>query len=774
MESTENRDNVEDIEQMKENKQEIETKVARILKLIKSNGQDKKGKLSEDSMRISELIGLVHDFHKQYQFLYSQYDNLRGEIGKRARGRKEKENSSSTPTSDSEYYSSEDIENGVPINRHNKSSDSIKAELDTEDFEASANLQYMTAFGKSPKAEITRKDQKNKAQERKREFSTLVKVQEVHGSQASAEIKELEGQLTMLRMELESLHSLKNGLEVQIEEKENEAKRLVETNAQLHTRISELELMSEEKGNKISAMTVQMKKVENNLTSRIQVLVTQVKDLQLETDYLRAELAEMEGSKRYKKSTQVKGLKDQFKIMQQELESLRREKTESQLQLDMKIKETNGNLSQIEALKNEIASKNGQEQGMLKEKEGFLAQMDDLKLEVNSLHDQNNELEEMIRSKNKEVDELREEKGGLQDKILELEKKLAEREDELSNKKYEHEDNEAYTQIVALKAQVNSLQQELDSSVAEKRKLEEQNERLKQKSAENLMQVENEILNLTSKIEDQQKTLKEKDDTIKKFSEESKLIKHHSLDSQKQPSNTDSPKYRSMSATDSPKYRSMDSAKLNHNVFERKIDELAEKFQMKMENHIRLLSRRIRVAEQLHAETRESHKKVLEKLEQENKELHEKKAACEAEAKKMKDMLLESGSNMLTGLDIMMKKMDEENGKFLRRISRISNELQVAKNCLTGKKDEVEKLNYNMETEEESEGDRRNAASKLGRKVEDLEQKLKERDEGMSSLGEEKREAIRQLCVLIEYHRHRYDHLKEAVSKMPIRFKKPT
>ncbi|KAJ9173699.1 hypothetical protein P3X46_016809 [Hevea brasiliensis] len=789
MESSVSFANDEDIN--KDNKREIDNKVARILKLIKSSGQDKKGKSSEDSSKRSELIGLIQDFYTEYQSLYAQYEHVRGEIGKRNRGRKEKENSSSAPSSDSEeYYSSEDIENGA-LSRHNKASDMANKEVETANFDEaglkpilistaldkeSLTSKYMAAFGKSPRT-------------RKREHSNLVKALELHGNQASAQINGLEGQLYVLRTELESLRSLKIGLEKKIEEKETEARQLGETNVQLRSRVSELELISEDKGNEISAMTVRMKENENNLTSRIEVLLTQVNNLQQEMESLRAEKAELVESKRNGESAQVKGLKDQANILQQKLESLSKEKTELLLQLDIKTKEITENQTWIETLKKELARKVVLEQGLLKEKEGFVVQMEDLKLEVNSPHDQNNKLEELIRSRNRETDELREEKGRLQARISELEGSLVNKGQELSivKKKFESKKNEASTQIMSLKAKVNNLQQELDSLLCEKSKLEAHNDRLKQDSAHSQMQVENEILNLTIKIEDQQKTLKEKESSIKKFTEEQKLTKHLSLDSQKQ-------------RPESPKYRSMDSTKLSHQVIERKIDELAEKFHMKMENHIRLLFQRIRVAEQIHAETKDAYKKMLEKLEQENTELNGKKAIYEAELMKMREILLSPESNLLKGLDLMIRKIDEENGNFLNRISRISKELQRAKDWITGKNEEIKKLKYNVEsltsqldekeeeefllkekvekldTEISSEGleeCKPNVASQLERTVEDLERQLKERDDIFSNLGEEKREAIRQLCVLIDYHRQRYDHLKESVSKMPIKFKKP-
>ncbi|XP_043810693.1 COP1-interactive protein 1 [Manihot esculenta] len=733
--------NDEDI--TKENKREIDNKVSRILKLIKSSGQDKKEKSSEESRKRSELIGLVQDFHKQYQSLYAQYDDVRGEAGKRTRGRKEKEkqnekqNSSTAPSSDSEeYYSSDDIENGDFRHRHSRASSDV--ELETAKYDAtglrpiltppglakeSFNLRYMGPLGKSPRT-------------RKRELSNLVKALELHGNQATAKVKDLEEQQNGLRIELESLRSLKTGLEKKLEEKEMEAKQFGETNVQLHSRVSELELISEDKGNEISAMTVRMEENESKLTSRIKVLMTEVDNLKLEMETLSAEKAELEERKRSKN-----GESDPAKILQQESESLHREKTELQLQLDIKTKEITENLNLIETLKEEIARKDVSEQGLLKEKEGLALQIEDLKLEVYSLHEQNNELEA---------------------RISEMEENLTNKEQELSTvqKKCEDKENEASTQIMSLKAK-------LDSLLSEKRHLEAQNERIKQDCEHSQMQVENEILNLTNKIQEQQKTLTEKVNIIKKLTGEQRLTKHVSPHSQKL-------------LSESHKLRSMDSAKISNQVLERKIDEMAEKFNMKMENHIRLLFQRIRVAEQIHVETKDAYKKMLEKLEQENKELNEKKAAYEGDLMKMREMLFEPENNLLAGLDSMLKKIDEENGNFLNRISRMSKELQHAKDWITGKNHEIKKLKHNVETltsqldeKEELEEDRLKVADKLERRVEDLEQKLQERDEILSTLGEEKIEAIRQLCVLIDYHRHRYDHLKEAVSKMPIKFKKP-
>jgi len=53
----------------------------------------------------------------------------------------------------------------------------------------------------------------------------------------------------------------------------------------------------------------------------------------------------------------------------------------------------------------------------------------------------------------------------------------------------------------------------------------------------------------------------------------------------------------------------------------------------------------------------------------------------------------------------------------------------------------------------------------LKKTVEELEKSMKEKEEGMLDLGEEKREAIRQLCLRIDYHRECNVYLKGIISK---------
>ncbi|KAF9685905.1 hypothetical protein SADUNF_Sadunf03G0103100 [Salix dunnii] len=779
----------ENIEQMKETKRDIEHKVGKILKLIQNNGPAKKGKIQEDSKKRSALIELVEDFHKQYQSLYAQYDYLRAELGKKAPGRKEKESSPSSSFSDSEYYSP-DIGSSPMIDMHLETSDGTAGELDAANLVVSG-LKHRLASATSENEALHAKysaalQEADNVNKQNWELSALLKVHELHDSQASTQIKELEGQLTTLKTEMDSLYTLKKDFEAQIENKAAEAQHLQEKNSQLLSRVSELELMSKEKGDGISTIQKQQKDGEKSFTSRIEDLMAQVNNLQLETVSLRSQNAKLEASKRKEASAQAKGLKNRINILQKELDSLRCEKSQLEAQLNMKTKEVAENLLRAETLEGEIARKAITEQELLKEKETFHAQRKNLELEAESIRNQKNRLEELIRSKNQETEQLRQEGERMRARIFELEGILLDRGDSFSpcQKEYESRENEASTQIMALKSQVFSLQQDLDSLLSEKSLLETQNERLRRDIMQIQFQLENEVQNLTSKIEEQQKILKDKEDTMKRLAEETKVVRHHLLDS---------PKYRSL---DSPKYRSLDSPRTNLQSLERKIEELAASFQMKMENHIRILYQRILVAEQIHAETKDSYKKMKDRLDQENTELIEKTTAFEAEFRKIREILLETGE-VFSGAETVLKKFYEDNENVSDPICRISNELQFAKRWITETKDEIKKLKHNVDSltlqlngKEEKEfllrekvwkleatlskegGEKLNSVSQLERKVVYLEQQVKQKEDILLGVSEEKREAIRQLCMVVDYHRGRYDHLREAVSKKTVHIRR--
>lgn len=194
--------------------------------LVKNKEQEKEDGSTSDS----ELVGLIEQFHNQYQSLCTQYSNLRGESGRRSRGRKEtKAAVSSISSSDSEYYSSEDTEinNRKLRNGQEKMPNVLKKECKTESSEVN-----------EIKQELVCAIDENGASQSSENLEALSKTQ--------TSDKDLEGQVPGLKLELEALHSQKIDLELQCANKTTEAKQLEKENKGLQEQTSKLELISKE------------------------------------------------------------------------------------------------------------------------------------------------------------------------------------------------------------------------------------------------------------------------------------------------------------------------------------------------------------------------------------------------------------------------------------------------------------------------------------------------------------------------------------------------
>ena len=244
-------------------------------------------------------------------------------------------------------------------------------------------------------------------------------------------------------------------------------------------------------------------------------------------------------------------------------------------------------------------------------------------------------------------------------------------------------------------------------------------------------------------IKDQKKLVKEQKDVIDKFSEDQKLMKRWSIGS-----------------------------KLNTNLLQRKMEELSEDFQMKMEDRIRILYRRIHVAEQIHLESKNNY---MNTQTQENRGHY---TVSETQFKKIKEMV----ENGLAGPEMVVKKL-EEGDELTTKVTRLAKEIDSARKWVHEKnskmKHEVETLEAKLECSEAQEtllkeklsklegklgeeGTGKMSVEKAMRRIKKLEINVKERDVELMCLGEKKREAIRQLCVLVDYQRCRYDDLKSS------------
>ncbi|CAL0327541.1 unnamed protein product [Lupinus luteus] len=106
--------------------------------------------------------------------------------------------------------------------------------------------------------------------------------------------------------------------------------------------------------------------------------------------------------------------------------------------------------------------------------------------------------------------------------------------------------------------------------------------------------------------------------------------------------------------------------------------------------------------------------------------------------------------------DMLMTEIDEANAK----IDKLMAEVSFRDNQIANMKTELVQLQtQRMELIFESES-RLNLINKLKLKVEDLENQVTRQNDVISDIAEEKREAIRQLCISLEHYRTEYRELR--------------
>ncbi|XP_040932966.1 uncharacterized protein LOC108455440 [Gossypium arboreum] len=161
-------------------------------------------------------------------------------------------------------------------------------------------------------------------------------------------------------------------------------------------------------------------------------------------------------------------------VMKQELDSLHSQKTELELLIENKSKETSQHLIQVKTLKEELARKSGIEQVMAEEKEGLQMQVMELESEVDVLRKQKHKLEDDERSNICKINQLREETSHLNGRILELEGLFRRRDLEISaiQEEYKSKRINKTAQTMTLTAEVELMQQKVEFMMMEKSELE--------------------------------------------------------------------------------------------------------------------------------------------------------------------------------------------------------------------------------------------------------------------------------------------------------------
>ncbi|KAL3499252.1 hypothetical protein ACH5RR_038345 [Cinchona calisaya] len=771
-----------------------ENKVKRSLKLIKSINQNKEGNLKKKM----ELTHLIEDIQKEYQSIYALYDNLRGEVRVKVHGKDESasdsDSSSSNSNSDTEYYTPEELNgrNTVPNAKHQKvnESDNKKSEnsdsedamlkdilTSTSEIKESPSVDSLETLTEVPESSVIFKDLtiqeeqsesmkqklldecaqlKERLNKKEEETLFITKKHQAFRDQKLSEIKELEVQVTSLKLELETVTLQKKAFEENVQTVSNDAKQMRKENSQLQVQISDLEALLKEKENQFSSLLENFDEDKKHSLSKLEDLMTRASNLQLEVDTLCSEkciLEEQLARESKERSIKVNSLKEKVKSLQQRLEFVSRQKSEVESQLKNKSQEVSECLVQMEELRGKLTGKELREQEITEDKVRLKVKVEELEQEISTLSSQKSELEDQIISTKSEAHRLKIENENLYRRISVLETTLKERENELSalEKKFQAQENEMSTQIRSLTAQINNFQQKLETVRNAKNGLQMQLEQEKQVSCQSLTHMERKNIELTNKIADQQKTLTLQEDVINKLNEEYKQVQSRLVGS-----------------------------KSNFQIAERKMEEMAEEFFKKCEDNLRILSRRIRVAEQLHVENKEWYGKTKDRYEQQNKELKERVEKNEIWLSNIKDMTL-TADNTLSDLDAVALKFEGSTANFLNRISKVSCELKFAKDWIKRKnkamvhvKDDLECLLAQLDDKEAEILVFREKVWKSENKARELEKLIKENEEAMLVLKEEKREAIRQLCVWIDYHRSHSDYYKKMLSDITTGSRKTT
>ncbi|KAK7399127.1 hypothetical protein VNO78_10303 [Psophocarpus tetragonolobus] len=702
--------------ELQRTKTDIENNISKILKIVKNESHSTEDGNDKQSTNKTELVGLMEDLYKKHQSLYALYDCVTEEFEKLISRRRIKVSSSSD--SDSEYFSSEEV-------------DGHKRRLEKEHHSV---LEFYT-----PKHEFNRSDNINEA--------------------LNIDVTKMEEQLNSLMKEVDTLTQQKNDLKLQVESKLHEVKHVTLRNMELHDQVLELESLLKEKKKLISDLQTQLNNHENQEESNVGNLIAKINELEIETKSLQTQRKEMEEKvkcDRHEASTQREDLMDQLNMMQQKLDYIEIENRKLDAEMESQREQISQDLIQIENLKDNLVEMKTNKLNMVEEKKGFLERLKDLELNMESLNNQKNELEEKLRDTSYENKQLVDENKAFQDRNHELRTAMSQKGEEISSFLKEHENHKNGTsmEVMALQAKLNGMKLELDTMHEQKNKLEQQNERSQKEYVESLAKMESLNAKLATQIDDQEKTMK----VLTEENKQAKIV--------------------------------FSKLKIVQGTAERKMNELAEEFRRKMEDNIRLLHQRIHVAEQLNNENKYSCKIIKQKYKEENKIMEMKIASYKEE----RTACVPNGLELvaLNKLNLAVEKVEEHSS----RVTRIMCEVEFGKNWMRKRNDQVKELQDNVDClkellnkKEEQElllrenvwkleanvskegGEKlnlRKEVSQLEKKVGKLENSVKEKEEELVSLGEKKREAIRQLCFMVEFHRDRCNYLKDIATKKRI------
>ncbi|KAL9242917.1 hypothetical protein vseg_016874 [Gypsophila vaccaria] len=658
------------------------------------------------------------------------------------------------------------------------------------------------------KAEYNRSKQNLAAQEI--EFSSLQQIHDAHTTGASEQIEALEGQNSSLKLELDAVMSEKSNIEERFEIKVIEAGKMVDEISELRAAISQVEVLLREKEDQLSALHEKLENTEKESNFQIDALTAQVGDFKQEVDKLLAERSELEeqlSGISAEASAQVEEFREHISSLERELNTMRAEYREMKVELERKADDIAEYLIQIEGLHEKLSSSDKLLKEYFDEKENLAAKLKDFELEIEKLENHRSGLEDETTTKSNEVTRLREEVQTLEDRTLELEKDVQEKEEENANirGRLENLENESSSKISAFVMEISSLKLELEAVHALKSELEAQTEKTNQAYVESLKLLELENFELKNKTEDQLMALKELGDIFMNKQEQCEQ-----LESDLRESKADLEKAQKQTKKLAQELSTMaESNDESATELERIIEDLKRDVEeaddeartalqktRTIEVQLRLANQKLRVTEQLLTEKEEDFKIAEIKYQEECKLLESKISSLEANNAAYRGMIAnisENVINSLAGMESTAKIFEEHNEKLSSRIYSMSEEIQILKHCATEKntkRDHMEKQLSNLVEQLQNEREQgslvkqnlskleveaannkgayeklETTLTSLTKTTEEQDALLKRKNEEVKILGEEKRDAIRQLCLWSDNILSRYNELKNKVAK---------
>jgi len=339
--------------------------------------------------------------------------------------------------------------------------------------------------------------------------------------------------------------------------------------------------------------------------------------------------------------------------------------------------------------------------------------------------------------------------------------------------------------------------------------LELHHEKISEEHAESLVMVENEKNDISSRNMDLTRTLDERENSYQRLNEEYKQMDGLFQECMVKLEVAEK-KIEEMAGEfrENIELKDLKVADLEHAVedLKRDLEEKGDEISTLLENvrmlevKLRLSNQKLRVTEQLLSEKEESFRKTEEKFQQDQRALEDRIAILSATLTVNNEALdgivsnvRERVNSVMSSIEIVSCRVSDDCKNYEECVTNISRELEVAKGHVRDMNKEkeqlkreksqllqqlqvkneeevalrktVEKLEAKTSKEESEKMNLTTTVVQLKKTVRELEKMMKEKEDGMLDLGEEKREVIRQLCLWIDYHRSRYDYLKDILSK---------